>query len=122
MLEPDDPFARWERELAELDAAYAAPKPAPLVPGTAPDRSMTPEWIAEMARRAAMLRPLAEEMAQVYATRLGDAERRRAQVLLAAHPRVVWQWPSAIRASFDRFLDAGDRAALDLALALTAIY
>ena len=82
-------FERWTDELDALDAAFAAPKPEPLVPGTAPGRPMTEAWIAEMHRRNDMLDPMAREMARVYATRLDAEGRRRVQALLAARSRVL---------------------------------
>ncbi|WP_437764912.1 hypothetical protein WMF27_32775 [Sorangium sp. So ce281] len=120
--EMDALFARWNDQMDALDAAYAAPTPEPLVPGTALGRPVSEEWKAEMRRRNALLHPLAREMAEAYLRRLDDAGRRRAQALLAAHGRVQWQFTGVIRECFERFLESLDQADLDIALALTAIY
>ncbi|MDC0747905.1 hypothetical protein [Polyangium mundeleinium] len=121
-LDLDELFARWSDQMAVLDAALVIPKIEPLVPGTAPGRPVSEEWKAEMRKRTDLLHPLAREMAEVYLHRLDDAGRRRAQALLAAHRRVVWQFDGVIDDYLERFLQSLDQADLDIALALTAIY
>ena len=125
---PQDPcaldtlFARWNDQMDALEVVFAAPKPEPLVPGTALGRPVSEAWKTEMRKRTALLHPLAREMAEAYLHRLDDAGRRRAQALLAAHEWVQWQFTGVIRDWYERFLESLDPADLDMALALTAIY
>lgn len=121
-LDLEEIFARWNNRMDALDVAYAAPKPEPLVPGSGLNRPISEEWKAEMRRRKDLLHPLAIEMAEVYRYHLDERGRRRAQVLLAAHPAIVWQWSGVINEWFKRFLQTLDSADLDVALTLTAIY
>ncbi|MEV6210419.1 hypothetical protein [Kitasatospora sp. NPDC051914] len=115
-------FARWSDEMDALDAAYAAPRPEPLVPGTAPGRPVGEAWKAEMRKRTDLLHPLAREMADTYRHRLDEAGRQRVRMVLASHSPVVWQFIGAIDDYFDRFLQSLARDDLDVALTLTAIY
>lgn len=112
-------FSRWADELAAIEGEFAAPKPKPM---ETPGGPLTPEWTAEMDRRNARLRPLADDMARVYLEHLDDAQRKQAIDLLAAHPKVVWQLPAVIKRAFDRALESGDRDELDRALAMIALY
>lgn len=121
-MDLDALFERWEGELATLETALSAPKPAALAPGVGPGRPLTEAWMTEMQRRTAWLQPMAMEMAQVYARRLDDAGRRRLQAQLAEHPKVVWQFIGPIKAAYEAFLVSRKDEDMLTALALTAIY
>lgn len=115
-------FTRWVRRLDDLEGLLAAPRPQPLVPGTELNSSVGSEWRKEMSRRDLLLKPLALEMAAAYVDDFDQDDRRRTIGLLAAHPRVEWQWPGCISRTFTDYLSNRDPAELSTALALTAIY